>query len=293
MPSAYNVTEDSGTELRTGVCWMVSCLTIIVFDMIIHIPEDVSLLCHHQIRLPTLAYAATRSSTLATLILTLIFDADKADSISIAKFNVQQSVHFAIRRAFFLTSVVQRGLTCLMFYIRVRALYRSNYYVQISLALSLLGVMASCLIAAPLSGLVNGAFDMAVFSAILWKLGCRPVVFESQDSVGKPVVRFTFWSPFKRSRVYQISDRFLLDSLLAVLISIIVKIPQIIFVSSKQYDGWLTPAMYLDVVFGCLAASHVFRDMKLQALHGNDTFTLSIRQSKMEFAFSIITTSQT
>lgn len=120
-------------------------------------------------------------------------------------------------KTFVVLAIIQRGLTSLVFYLRVHALYRSSYWIQGFFIVALVGTMAACGLVFTMSGPVSGFFDLLVFLAILCKLGRRPDIRRVNPNVGDRASRWTFWVPFRRNQVYQITDRLLQDSLLYLL----------------------------------------------------------------------------
>lgn len=110
-------------------------------------------------------------------------------------------------KAGFVVLVLQRTSTAMMFYLRVHAIYpsSSHRYLQGIFLFLIVDIAFSCVITPYFSGFVNGAFDLAIFFVIFWKL-----VWSNEDQT-------TIRSLFRFDTRGRITDRFLRDSLFYVL----------------------------------------------------------------------------
>ncbi|KAF9525035.1 hypothetical protein CPB83DRAFT_897316 [Crepidotus variabilis] len=90
---------------------LYGCLTIMAWDIIENLAEDVRLLTEHKIKFPPIVYFTSRISTLGFFI---------ACSLDVR----EKCVGFAVTCQCLLA--VHRGTTSLLLYLRVHALYRSN-----------------------------------------------------------------------------------------------------------------------------------------------------------------------
>ncbi|KAF9523970.1 hypothetical protein CPB83DRAFT_886588 [Crepidotus variabilis] len=122
-------------QIRAERCVLLSGITLMIWDFVENVLDDILLFTAHPVRLPSVVYLLARMSTLAFLISML----------------APSNVH----------------TTSILLYFRVHALYRSNRWVQVFFLISCLGVIASCFIWAMVSGLCSGIFDIAIAIAIL------------------------------------------------------------------------------------------------------------------------------
>ncbi|KAF9524712.1 hypothetical protein CPB83DRAFT_897642 [Crepidotus variabilis] len=234
--------------------FIVSCLTVTLWDFLEFIPEDIRLFQEHPFSVASFAYEAARVSTLMWFVSNIVHST-----------NPNINMNYLYVACF----VLQRGTTSMLFYLRVYALYRSNRTVQVIFGIALLVVIIVAGSFFQFSGVVCGVFDVGVFFAILKKLGWQPEVahMKSRRRRSDGWKLWSFWSPFQRNHVNQIRERFLRDSLMYVLLAIVVKIPQIILLVRTNHDWelltWVACSIYVDLVISSVTSSRIFRDMKL------------------------------
>ncbi|KAF9524713.1 hypothetical protein CPB83DRAFT_838711 [Crepidotus variabilis] len=253
---------------------IVSGLTIMAWDWFEYLPEDVRLLFHQKIRVPTAVYFGARSPQFM---------------------GVAPTFYRMGPTAPMFIFTVHRGLVSLLLYFRVHALYLSNFLVRSVFILAMLAIIAVSLLYTEKSGVVSGGFDIMVFIAILYKLAWRS---EVKEGVTEPKMRTSFWLPFKRNSHSKIADRFLWDSLFYVLwlltptssLTIVVKIPQIMYFDIQIGSRWNMDTMYVDAVIVCVVACKIFRDMKLglPGISGkavSDGYQLSVAKPQSALAF--------
>ncbi|KAF9524722.1 hypothetical protein CPB83DRAFT_886075 [Crepidotus variabilis] len=243
----------SSTMMRVYGSSVFSSLTIMTWDFLGHIPEDVRLLQGYRVTLPLIVYLIARISTLAFLLSAIEDGPRLTGGIILARTDA--------------LLLIQRGSTSILLYLRVHALYQSNLYVKILFWICLLGVTASCVLKDSMSGICSGIFDVFVFCAIFWKLGWYP---DTRVIGGRQQVCWKFRIPFRRKPDHTLTDRILQDSLYYLLVAIALKIFQIPFlvpplsaVKHPRYLGWYTLTFILDAVLVCIISSKIFRDMKL------------------------------
>ncbi|KAF9523758.1 hypothetical protein CPB83DRAFT_657391 [Crepidotus variabilis] len=270
-----------GTFVGSIATWrqhsfIVSCLTVTLWDFLEFIPEDVRLFQEFPLKLAYVVYEAARLSTVAWFISNIIHTSNPKVNMS----------HLYV--AFF---VLQRGTTSMLFYLRVHALYQSNRYVQISFGLALVAVIVIAGTFFEFSGVACGVFDVCIFFAILWKLGWQPAVQQPRAEAGRSGNRWGFWRPFKRNHVNQVRERFLRDSLLYVLLAILIKIPQIILLVQTNHDWelltWVACSMYVDIVISSVMSSKIFRDMKLGLPGLSEPSSAAVAPSNSEFRIAL------
>ncbi|KAF9532916.1 hypothetical protein CPB83DRAFT_587553 [Crepidotus variabilis] len=163
--------------------------------------------------------------------------------------------------------IIQRGLTSLLLYLRVDALYQSNRYIQVFFGACVLAILGCGVLSNLIAGISTGVFDLFVFLAIVFKIGWSPVVHSGFQ--GRTEIRWKLRIPFnlKRKRGQDFVDRILRDSLLYVVIAILFKIPQIAYLISQRSDYGLVSTVLLDPVITCIISCKIFRDMKLGQSH--------------------------
>ncbi|KAF9523757.1 hypothetical protein CPB83DRAFT_862437 [Crepidotus variabilis] len=261
VPSSFTVSLATWRQHS----FIISCLTIALWDFLEFVPEDVCLFQDHPLRLASLVYEASRLSTFVWFMTNLIHSHNSRVNMTY--------VYVA-------ASVLQRGTTSMLFYFRVHALYNSNRYVQTFFGAALAAVIVIAGTLFEFSGVACGMFDVCIFIAILCKLGWQSPGRE----MGKSGGRRGFWSPFEPGRVDRIRGRFLVDSLVYVLLAIVIKIPQIILLvwTNRHWESltWVACSVYVDIVVSSITASKVFRDMKL-GLPGLAEATTSLDSEEM------------
>ncbi|KAF9522531.1 hypothetical protein CPB83DRAFT_887488 [Crepidotus variabilis] len=241
-----------GYSVRIEKCIAVSSITITAWDILENLPADLRLYQDHPVRFPSLAYCASRMVTLVVFVL-------------IALQTLALNVHYygpngpLSESEWLVTTVeilpylmtIQRGLTSLVFYLRIHALYQSNYWIRGVIIVCLLGVMITTSFNFGLSGPISGVFDLLVFFVIVWKLGWCPALRQVSLQARERSHIWSFWVPFRRSAVYKITDRLLQDSLLYLLLAIAIKIPQAIYwtdmIMEEHFPAWLEKTIYLDL----------------------------------------------
>ncbi|KAF9523756.1 hypothetical protein CPB83DRAFT_910460 [Crepidotus variabilis] len=262
--------------------FIVSCFTVTLWDFLEFIPEDVRLFQEFPLSLANIVYEALRLSTFVWFMANLIHSHNSRVNMTYV---------------YVIASVLQRGTTSMLFYLRVHALYISNRYIQAFFGAALVVVIVVATTLFEFSGVACGMFDVCIFIAILCKLGWQPPGRE----MGKSGGRRGFWSPFEPGRVDRIRGRFLVDSLVYVLLAIVIKIPQIILLvwTNHHWESltWVACSVYVDIVVSSITASKVFRDMKL-GLPGLAEATTSLNSEErfpsppFEFATSAFTSSE-
>ncbi|KAF9523741.1 hypothetical protein CPB83DRAFT_656828 [Crepidotus variabilis] len=275
--------EQSALEFN----FVISSLTIIIYDILLHIPEDLRLFRKHPIRLPSLVYAGARASTLAVFIFAVaIIPLVNPFLFSIAHVYSPAQGSVTIWTLYALL-MIQRGTTSLLLYLRVYALYQSNRYVQTFFLAALLGVTATPLILFGMSGIACSIFDLGILVAILWKVKWhRPTIYYSSPS-SEPEAngRWTYWNPFKCGREHEVTDQFLKGTLAYVLLAILIKIPQI-FALTGAIGIWPIYTTYPELVVSCIVSCNIFRNLKLGlSRHNGSTSTsiLTTPRSRLEF----------
>ncbi|KAF9524720.1 hypothetical protein CPB83DRAFT_886073 [Crepidotus variabilis] len=247
---------------RIAISCVLFSFTVLACDLFEFIPEDVVLLREHLIRLPTAVYMGARMTTVGFVVLAFI-----STKIMACKFSI-------LTTAFFTAA---RGLTSLLIYLRVHALYMTIWPIQLLFILALAGVVVSCAAQPRLSGLTSVLFDFGVFVALVWKLGWRPSIRRVRrdalpNESGEVEVEIfqRFWFPLRRrpEPEHQLIDRVLQDSLLYIVLAISLKIPQIFYFAnrspcSRPVGYWQNHSIFLDVIGICTISCKIFRDIKL------------------------------
>ncbi|KAF9523759.1 hypothetical protein CPB83DRAFT_910462 [Crepidotus variabilis] len=260
-------------------CCIVASLTIVAWDFVTYVPEDVRLLKEYRIRLPTIVYLSARIVTLAAFVQALITASQFHFSFANGKPSVVGSVVHGLETSDPLSHrillIVQRALTSLLLYLRVDALYQSNRYIQAFFGASILAILAGGVLSNLIAGISTGAFDLFIFAAIIFKLGWLPAV---HPSGGSEEVLGRYKMFFKQNRERDFADRILQDSLYYVVIAILLKIPQIAYLTVRSSDYWLVSTVLLDPIFTCIISCKIFRDMKLGRswLNGDSEKTLTV-----------------
>ncbi|KAF9523751.1 hypothetical protein CPB83DRAFT_910458 [Crepidotus variabilis] len=263
--------------IQVGSYVIASSFTIAICDILENGPAEVRLYQDHSMKFPSIVYFASRAATMIVFVLLAVLTLT-SPSNTVA---VYDHAGFDFRKltlglkVFVVLITIQRGFTSLVFYLRVYALYRSNYWVHGCFMVTLGGTLVSCGLYFGFSGTI--VFDSLVFLAILRKLGWRAISREGSLNAGESGGHWSFWVPFKRTEAYQISDRFLQDSLLYLLLAISIKVPQVYYwAASKQVllirgtlvqtypaQDFTLDIIYLDIAINCATSSKIFRDMKL------------------------------
>ncbi|KAF9522557.1 hypothetical protein CPB83DRAFT_864303 [Crepidotus variabilis] len=269
--------EIRGAQIET--CFILSSLTISICDILENVPSEFRLYSEHAIKFPSIVYLGARASTLAVFVLftvialnyqpeTVVYVFD--NKIALFQSTSQQFPSIgSITNNFFISVFIQRGFTSLLFYSRVHAIYRTNYWIQGFFLIALGITMASCWIAFRSSSIISGVFDLLVFFAILWKLRWHPTTYPGSRRARNLPVDWSFCVPFKRSQPHNITTRLLRESLWSLLLAIAVKIPQFYYWASEgpptsnPLRDWFSDTIYFDIAMSSIISAKIFRDMKL------------------------------
>ncbi|KAF9523753.1 hypothetical protein CPB83DRAFT_862417 [Crepidotus variabilis] len=283
---------------REEAYFIVAGFTIMAWDILENIPADIRLFHEHSIQLPSLIYSTARTFTLALFVFFLVVDlaggfGGGPTGLPYFCFPVFLQMRFwhSISWLFTILLTIQRTLTSSILYLRVRALYKPNPRLPSFFLLLLVNITVVSVLLFGLPGVGAIAFDLLKFIAVLWKLGRRPALYADRPMKQKSGLLWSFWVPFRRRRMNQVTDRMLQDTLLYLLLAIAIKIPQFIWlVRSTVASDWTLYTFYLDTTISCVISSKIFRDMKLGLpglSEGPVTSTQALTQSKLDFVVPV------
>ncbi|KAF9522404.1 hypothetical protein CPB83DRAFT_864529 [Crepidotus variabilis] len=239
MAESMDYNLDMIKYLRMGSCFLFSGLTLIIWDLLENIPDDVRLFTIHPIQLPSIIYLLSRISTLC------YFTYNQATG---GRGNISYWTCLSLL-------AFQRVTNLTLLYLRVHALYRSNQIVQAIFSILGLGVIGSCFLHPMISGLCTGVFEIGIAVAIIvyLKLGWLQGVSQK------------VWKPFKFRPEAPITDKILQDSLGYLLLAIVLKVPQLMLLGSSPgiNQVWEGDTLFLDAAIMCIVSTKIFRDLKL------------------------------
>ncbi|KAF9457505.1 hypothetical protein BDZ94DRAFT_225694 [Collybia nuda] len=170
----------------------VGGLSVLIWDILTHLPFDFKLLIRQRVTFPTIIYFLSRWSTLLYAISTAVFETAPVENCVTLSKVVCAVYHVTI------------SSTALLFFLRVRAIFDRNRYVTIGFFILWLGVLGGSLTAVlSLSGMHVGntkycafsnfkayrsaanitlvVFDTCVLIAITWRLSNTHLTVKSDD----------------------------------------------------------------------------------------------------------------
>ncbi|KAF9532915.1 hypothetical protein CPB83DRAFT_587481 [Crepidotus variabilis] len=166
---------------------IISSVTIVTWDFITYVPEDVRILGEHKLRFPSAVYLSARAITLVAFVQILITTSQEGYmDLNDEKPNITSSIAHGIEPNGSLDQhvlfILQRGLTCLLLYLRVDALYQSDRYIQVLFGACILPILGCGLLSTLIASISTGAFDLLVFLAIVLKIGWSPGLCNDAES---------------------------------------------------------------------------------------------------------------
>ncbi|KAF9457890.1 hypothetical protein BDZ94DRAFT_1313768 [Collybia nuda] len=292
-PMAFLTPEQAYQKTITDYI-VVGGLSVLIWDILTHLPSDYKLVTQHRINVPTITYLISRWSTLLYAITGTVYhtapigDCDTLTKVTCAVYHVTVSS------------------TALLFFFRVRAIFNRNVYItagffvlwvivlggSLSTVLSISGVhigntkyCAYTNFRSYRSGVANitlAVFDTCVFVAITWSLSHSQLSIQKNGGLSSE----THFDVFGRY-LPAFSKALLIDGQKYYMVATIANLLVVIFdfapgIPMAYRATSLAPAIGLTNIMACRVFRHTKMGRAGQDAHATSVSTMVFRKGNNE-----------